>query len=156
MNTPMKKPAPEMIPLTEADLSEANAAVRAMLAGEAVPTNADNPLLTAILATLADGSLKGYQRGREYTEDEIRNLPVGAVLWIRWCKDDDPDDERFNGAYQITDKDSAASDARSFVTHDGDDWPYSGDTSRGQAHYFEATKKPRTPRHQRRKTRAGQ
>lgn len=127
---------PESIPVTEGDLSEALGAVEALMAGKGpVTPNPDNPLLAGILASLEDNALDGYLRGRPYTEPEVRALPIGAVLWIRWCKDNDPNDCRFDGAYQIT-----AVNDREFEVHTGEEWRFDGETSRGIAHYSEARK----------------
>ena len=82
-----------------------------------------------------DGSIRGYVRSREYTEQEVRDLPIGHLIWIQWCKDDDPERERFNGAYQITSTDLEVGE---FEVHTGDGWEFDGDTNRGTAHYYEA------------------
>lgn len=97
----------------------------------------------SIVTALSDNPLRGFRRGREYTELEVRDLPVGTVVWILYCKDDNPEYERFNGAYQITATDNDACGTGAFEAHDGEVWEYHGDTSRGIAHYFEAEPKQR-------------
>ena len=68
----------------------------------------------------------------EMQETEVRGLRAGQVVWILYHKDDDlSHPPRYNGAYLIT-----SMGEHYFTTHDGEEWPLDGDTSRGQAHYY--------------------
>lgn len=64
------------------------------------------------------------------------------MIWIYYCKDDNPDNVRYDGAYQITAMDNEASDTGAFEVHTGEDWKFDGDTSRGTSRYFVAEKVP--------------
>lgn len=77
---------------------------------------------------------KRYRKGREYTESELRALPLGTVVWIYWAKDDNREYVRFNGAFKIVEFDLEEFS----VGEHTEEWPYDGDTSRGCAHYYEA------------------
>lgn len=140
-----KRTKPTFVPLSSDDLSEARGALETMLQGGTAQPNPDNPLLAGILASLEDDSLPGYRRGREYTEAELREVPLGTVIWIHYCKDDNPDNERVNGAYMVTAQDNDACGTGAFEVHTGEDWKFDGDTSRGTAYYFVAEPKPVRP-----------
>lgn len=124
--------------LSGEDLSDTIKMLEGMLAGKKVKKTKrknpkrKNPLIDAIMLSMEDNSLPGYSRGQLLTETKLRSLPVGTVVWIHYCKDDNPDDVRFNGAYKIESIDSSE------FTTSSESWEYNGNTSRGQAHYYKA------------------
>lgn len=71
------------------------------------------------------------RRGRELTEKEAKNLLIGSHVWIYWAKDDNPEYERYNGVFMVEEQ-----NADHFVA-DAEEWPHDGDTSRGQARYYD-------------------
>jgi hypothetical protein len=92
-------------------LQEAVAHLQGLLDGTPVhELSDDNPLahvISSLVAAPSYGSLEGYGRGREYTREELWGLPIGTPVWVHWCKDGNPENCRFNGAYPLKGRNEA-------------------------------------------------
>ena len=124
--------------VTKENLDEALDVISKLFAGEdpgEAPTTEENPLLAMFLNSLKDTSIPGYAPGDKLKEEDLVELQAGNVIWIRWAKDNRPDDLRVNGAYEFV-----RIEGDQFIVHDIEEqidyWPLHGDTSRGTAHYY--------------------
>jgi hypothetical protein len=82
---------------------------------------------------------KKWRRGERLSEEDLEKVKPGDYVWVYWCKDDNPEDCRWNHAVPVTAIETDSRGMKSMLDDEGYNWNFNGDCSgRGIATYYEA------------------